>query len=176
LTFVSANKKKTKTKEPPRAGRTSKASVRFRTTLNQAEGKSATGVIIPDDLIEKLGHGKRPPVRVKVNGYEYRTTVGVMGGRAMVGVSAAIRKETGLAAGDKIEVELVVDQTPRDVDVPADFAKALAGNRATREFFDGLPNSLQRYHVDNVNAAKTDETRQRRIDKAVALFRARKKR
>jgi antitoxin component of MazEF toxin-antitoxin module len=144
--------------------------------LNQAEGKAATGVIIPDDLIEELGHGRRPPVRVKVNGYEYRTTVGAMGGRAMVGVSAAIRKETGLVAGDKIEVELVVDKTPREVDVPADFAKALAGTPATREFFDGLSNSLQRYHVDNVNAAKTEETRQRRIDKAVALFRAGKKR
>lgn len=94
----------------------------------------------------------------------------------MFGVSGAIRKETGLEAGDKIDVELVVDESPRTVDVPADFAKAMAANRGTRAFFDALANSLQRYHVDNINGAKTDETRQRRIEKAVSLFQAGKKR
>ncbi len=100
--------------------------MRFRTTLNQVEGKNATGIIIPNKVVERLGHGKRPPVRVRVNGYEYRSTVGVMGGVAMVGVSASIRKETGLEVGDEIDVELAVDQTPRQVNVPADFAAALA--------------------------------------------------
>jgi uncharacterized protein YdeI (YjbR/CyaY-like superfamily) len=99
-----------------------------------------------------------------------------MGGQAMVGVSAAIRKETGLTAGDQIAVELAVDETPRSVEVPADFAAALAAQRGTRAFFDGLANSLQRFHIDNVNGAKTDETRRRRIEKAVALFKAGKKR
>ena len=49
-------------------------------------------------------------------------------------------------------------------------AQALAARSSTRAFFDGLANSLQRFHVDNINAAKTDETRHRRIEKAVALF------
>jgi antitoxin component of MazEF toxin-antitoxin module len=155
---------------------TKKGAVRFKTTLNQAEGKNATGVIIPDRVLEKLGAGKRPQVRVSLNGYAYTTTVGIMGGTAMVGVSAAIRKATGLSAGDAIDVELVVDGAPRTVDVPADFGKAMAASRGTRGFFDGLANSLQRYHVDNVNGAKTDETRKRRIEKAVALFKAGKKR
>jgi hypothetical protein len=149
--------------------------VRFRTTLHRAEGKNATGILIPAEAIEKLGHGKRPPVRVTVNGYEYRTTVGVMGGQAMVGVSAAIRAESGLAAGDEIDVRLVVDETPRSVEVPADFAAALKTARV-RPFFDGLANSLQRYHVDQIKGAKTDETRERRIRKAVELFRSGKKR
>jgi hypothetical protein len=152
------------------------SSVRFRTTLNQAEGKSATGVLIPDSVIERLGHGRRPPVRVTINGHEYRTTVGVMGGQAMLGVSAAMREKIGLAAGDKIEVELTLDTTPREVKVPPDLAKALADDRGTREFFDGLSNSLQRYHVDNIETARSDQTRQRRIEKALGLFRAGKKR
>lgn len=151
-------------------------SVRFRTTLNRAEGKNATGIIIPDSIIQRLGHGKRPPVRITVNGYEYRSTVGVMQGRAMIGLSAAIRKETGLAAGDQVHVELVVDASPREVIVPDDFARALATNRGTRAFFDKLPNSVQRFHVDNINGAKSDKTRQRRIEKAVTLFRAGQKR
>jgi uncharacterized protein YdeI (YjbR/CyaY-like superfamily) len=112
---------------------------------------------------------------VTVNGYEYRTTVGVMGGKAMVGVSAAIRKATGLTAGDNVHVELQVDTSPRDTVVPADFGKALSSS-GTRAFFDALSNSLQRYHIDTINAAKADETRKRRIDKAVALFEAGKKR
>jgi antitoxin component of MazEF toxin-antitoxin module len=167
-------RKASKSGAAPRA--TKRGTAQFHATLHQAEGKNASGVAIPPEVIEKLGAGKRPPVRVTINGYEYRTTVGVMGGRAMVGVSAAIRKETGLSAGDALDVELAVDDTPRAVDVPADLAKALAAHRGVRAFFDGLANSLQRYHVDNVNAAKTEETRQRRIAKAVELFRAGKKR
>ena len=144
--------------------------VRFQAVLRQAEGKQATGFVVPPDVIERLGGGKRPPVRVTLNGYEYRSTVGVMGGDAMIGVSAAIRDETGLSAGDSIDVELVHDDTPRAVDVSPDFADAMAGVPGTREFFDGLANSLQRFHIDNINAAKAPDTRQRRIDKAVSLF------
>ena len=54
--------------------------------------------------------------------------------------------------------------------MPADFAAALDSQPGARQFFDMLPNSLQRYHVDNVNAAKSPDTRQRRIDKAISLF------
>ena len=160
----------------PAAAHPSGSAVRFRTTLHRADGKNATGILVPAAAIDQLGHGKRPPVRVSINGYEYRTTVGVMGGQAMVGVSAAIRKEAGLAAGDKIDVELVVDDTPRAVDIPPDFARALAGHAGLTAFFNDLSNSLQRFHIENINGARTEETRQRRIDKAVALFKAGKKR
>ncbi len=54
--------------------------------------------------------------------------------------------------------------------MPADFSAALDADQAPHQFFDHLPNSLQRYHVDNINAAKTPETRQKRIDRAVNLF------
>jgi hypothetical protein len=147
----------------------------FRTTLRQAEGKNATGILVPAEVIDQLGKGKRPPVRVTINGYEYRTTVGVMGGQAMIGVSAAIRRETGLAAGDELDVRLVVDEAPRTVDMPPDFAEALE-NAGVRGFFDGLANSLQRYHVDLVRGARAAETRQRRIERAVTLFEQGKKR
>ena len=82
---------------------------------------------------------------------------------------------TGLAAGDTIDVTLAVDATPRTVDVPADLAAALEAG-GVRPFFDGLSNSLQRYHVDNVNGAKTDDTRRRRVEKSVELFQAGKQR
>jgi uncharacterized protein YdeI (YjbR/CyaY-like superfamily) len=67
-------------------------------------------------------------------------------------------------------VTLTVETTPRTVDVPADFAAALEASPGTRAFFEKLSNSVQRYHVDNIASAKTDETRERRIAKSVALF------
>lgn len=149
-------------------------SVTFQTTLT-ASGNN-TGIEVPEDVIERLGRGKRPPVLVTVNGYDYRSTVAVMGGRYLIGVSAAVRAATGLAGGDAITVTLRVADTPRDVAVPADFAAAMAEHERARQFFDGLSNSLQRYHVDNIIAAKAPETRQRRIDKAVGLFVAGKQR
>jgi Bacteriocin-protection, YdeI or OmpD-Associated/Domain of unknown function (DUF1905) len=143
-------------------------SATFETTV-AATGNN-TGIVVPAEVIEQLAAGKRPAVLVDVNGYEYRNTVGVMGGRHMIGISAAVRNATGLKAGDPIRVTLTVADTPPEVNVPADFAAALAADERARAFFDKLSNSMQRYHVDNINAAKSADTRQRRVDKAVALF------
>ncbi len=149
-------------------------SVTFET--NVAATGNNTGIVVPEGAIERLGAGRRPPVLVDVNGYQYRYTVGVMGGKCMIGISAAVRKETGLKGGDPVRVKLTRADTPRQVVVPDDFAAALATRPSAQEFFSRLSNSLQRYHVDNINAAKAPETRARRIEKAVALFLAGKQR
>ena len=148
--------------------------VTFETTLSSTGNN--TGIPVPEHVIEQLGHGKRPPVLVTVNGYEYRSTVAVTGGLYLIGVSAAVRAATGLRGGDPISVTLRVADAPREVEVPPDFAAAMEERVPARQFFDGLSNSLQRYHVDNINAAKASGTRQRRIEKAVALFLAGKQR
>lgn len=150
------------------------ASVTFDTTLS-AFGNN-TGIEVPTALIEQLGAGQRPPVVVHVNGFEFRTTVGVMSGKHLVGVTAATRKATGLAGGDPVHVVLTVASEPREVRVPDDFATAMAANPPADAFFAGLSNSLQRFHIDNVNGAKSADTRQRRIEKSVALFLAGKQR
>lgn len=149
-------------------------SVEFDTTVT-ATGNN-TGIVVPDALVERLGSGRRPEVIVTVNGYDYRTTIGVMAGKHMISVSAAVRTATGLAGGDAVHVVLTLADTPRDITVPDDFATALAAQPDTAAFFAGLSNSLQRYHVDTINAAKTPETRARRIEKAISLFREGKKR
>jgi hypothetical protein len=150
------------------------SSATFETTV--AVSGNNTGIVVPDEVIDQLAAGKRPPVVVTVNGYEYRSTVAVMGGTYMIGISAAVRQATGLTGGDPIRVTLAVAASPREVDVPADFAAALAADGQLRSFFEKLSNSLQRYHVDNINAAKSPETRQRRIEKAISLFEAGKQR
>ena len=141
----------------------------FSTTVTGSGGK--TGIAVPDHVIAELGAGRRPAVHVDLNGFAYRSTVAVMGGRYLVAVSAAVRGATGLEAGHPVTVTLTVADTPREVEVPEDLARALAEDEEASAFFATLSNSLQRYHVDNVKAAKTTETRQRRIDRAIALLR-----
>ena len=151
-----------------------KATVTFDTTVT-ATG-NYTGIVVPEGVIEQLGAGRRPPVIVNVNGYEYRSTVGVMSGRHLISISAAVRNDSGLAAGDAIHVILTVADGPREVTIPDDLAAALSANPTAETFFAKLSNSLRRYHVDNINAAKTTETRRRRIDNAISLFRQGKQR
>jgi hypothetical protein len=140
--------------------------VKFHTKILQA-GKTATGIQIPDEVIEKLGAGKKPPVRVTINGQSYRSTVAVMAGKFMVGVSAENRAKTGVSGGDEVDVELVLDTEPREVTVPADFAKALKANPEARKEFDALSYSKKQAFVVSIEGAKTQETRERRVAKAV---------
>ena len=149
-------------------------SATFDTTLAGSGGK--TGIVVPADAVEQLAAGKRPPVLVELGGHAYRSTVAVMGGQCMVSVSAAVRAATGLAAGDAVRVTLTLAETPREVVVPPDLAAALDADAQAGALFATLSNSLQRYHVDTVDGAKTAETRQRRIDRAVALLRSGQKR
>ncbi len=147
--------------------------VSFDTTLS-AFGNN-TGIEVPDEVIEELNAGKRSSLMVRVNGYVYQVTPGVMDGRTMLSFSADHRQKSGLQGGDEIHVELAVATTPPEVEMPDDFRKALEESD-TKAFFDSLSNSLQRYHCDQINGAKTEETRQRRIEKAVGLFKQGKKR
>jgi Bacteriocin-protection, YdeI or OmpD-Associated/Domain of unknown function (DUF1905) len=144
--------------------------MKFRTSIRQSDG-SATGIVIPEDVIAQLGAGKKPPVRVSVNGYAYRSTVATVDGRSMVGFSAAHRAASGLAGGDDVEVDIELDTEPRVVEVPPDLAAALDAEPRARETFDRLSNSLKGYHVGQATDAKTAETRQRRIEKSVATLR-----
>ncbi|MGI5273240.1 DUF1905 domain-containing protein [Nonomuraea sp. CA-218870] len=139
----------------------------FRTTV-ELERKTATGFEVPPEVVAELGSGRRPPVRVTVNGYVYRSTVAPMGGRYLVALSAENRAAAGVAAGDEIEVGLELDTEPRTVTVPADLAEALGRAPEARAFFDGLSYSRQRRVVLLVEGAKKAETRQRRVAAAVA--------
>jgi hypothetical protein len=140
--------------------------MKFRATL-QLNGKTATGIRVPPEVVEKLGTSKRPAVRVTINGHTYRSTVAVMSGEYMVGVSAENREGAGVAAGDVVSVDIELDTAPREVTVPADFAKALARVPAAQRNFDQLSYSNRQRHVVSIEQAKTAETRQRRIAKAV---------
>ena len=137
----------------------------------QLGGKTATGIQVPAEIIAALGSSKKPPVRVTLGGYSYRTTVAVLGGVFMIPVSEEVRKNAGVAAGDEVDVEIELDNEPREVSVPADFTESLDQDADARRFFDGLSYSNKRRFVMGIEEAKTPETRQRRIDKAIIMLR-----
>jgi hypothetical protein len=147
---------------------------KFKTAIMQADGMDATGIVVPDAVVEKLASGKRPKVAVTLNGYTYRSTVAVMGGQFMLSLAKAHREAAGVKPGQKVEITLELDTAPREVEIPKDFAAALkkAGLRAA---FDKLAFTHRKEHVRAIEEAKAADTRIRRIDKALAMVAAKAK-
>ena len=144
--------------------------MKFRTVI-ELGGKTATGFEVPAEVVESLGRGKRPPVQVTIGPHTYPSTVAVMDGRYLVPLSAENREAAGVAAGDEVQVELIIDEAPRSVEVPDDLGAALDAEPDARRTFDALSNSNRKWHVLQVTGAKTDETRVRRIERSVAMLR-----
>ncbi|MPZ48843.1 MAG: DUF1905 domain-containing protein [Dehalococcoidia bacterium] len=143
--------------------------MKFRATLLQS-GKTATGIEVPPEVVSALGSSKRPAVRVTIGSHTYRNSIASMGGVFMLSVSAENRAAAGVAAGDEVDVEIEIDNEPREVSVPADFSAALDADPEARRFFDGLAYSHKLRHVLSIDGAKTPETRQRRIEKSVSTL------
>lgn len=140
--------------------------MKFEATI-QLAGKTATGIGVPDEIVAALEAGNRPPVRVTVAGYTYRTTVARRHGEFKVPVSADVRERAGVAAGDKVRVEIELDTAPREVVVPAELADALAEHPTAKAAFEKLSYANRQRYVLAIEGAKTAETRQRRIAKAL---------
>jgi Bacteriocin-protection, YdeI or OmpD-Associated/Domain of unknown function (DUF1905) len=143
--------------------------MRFHTTILQ-NGKTATGIRVPDEVMATLGPGRRPPIRVTLNGYTYRTTVGSVDGVLMFSVSADVRKNAGVAGGDEVDVDIELDNEPREVTVPADFQAALSRDPDASLFFEGLSYSHKSAYVLWIESAKKAETRERRIPDAIKML------
>lgn len=152
------------------------AAMRFRTTIAGAAGKNATGIPIPADVLEALGGGKRPAVRLTLAGYRYRTTLGSMAGQVLAPLSAEHRTAAGVAAGDEVEVEIALDDAPRTTEAPADLVAALVGEPAAQATFDALAPSHRKEYVRWIEEAKKTETRAARVARAVDALRAGKNR
>jgi hypothetical protein len=144
--------------------------MQFRAIVEQT-GKTATGITVPAEVVEALAAGKKPAVSVTINGYSYRSSIGSMSGEYKIPVSAEVREAAGIKAGEAVSVELALDTAPREVAVPPDFAAALAAEPVAQTTFDRISYSEKRWFVLGIEDAKTPETRQRRIDKAIERLR-----
>jgi len=143
----------------------------FRTVIEQS-GQSATGIPVPDEVVAGLGPGKRHAITVTINGHSYRSSVAPYRGKYMIALSADNRDRAGVAGGDVVDVTIELDDQPRTVQEPAVLTAALAADPAARTAFDGLSYSNQRRHVLAIDGAKTDATRQKRLDAVLAELRA----
>ena len=129
------------------------------------------GLEVPPEVVEALGGAKRPAVTITINGHAWKSRVAIMRGRYLLGLSNANRKAAGVVIGDEVEVEVEVDAEPRVLVEPPDFARALDADPVARTAYNRLSNSRKREQVLVIESAKKDETRIRRIEKALATLR-----
>lgn len=146
------------------------------TTRLEPRGPAAA-VVLDETQVAVVGEGaRRFPVRATVNGYTWRTSVARMGGEFLVGLSREVRQGAGVEAGDEVEVTLELDTAPRDVEVPAALAAGLAADPQAKAVFDAMAFTHRKEYARWIAEAKRDETRQRRVEQAVGMIRAKKTR
>jgi hypothetical protein len=78
--------------------------MKFRADVEPTE--PMRGLEVPDQVVEALGGGKRPPVTITINGYSWKSRIAIMRGRYLIGLSNANRKAAGIATGDEVQVEV----------------------------------------------------------------------
>jgi Bacteriocin-protection, YdeI or OmpD-Associated/Domain of unknown function (DUF1905) len=145
-------------------------SIRFTTEL--VTRGPAAAVVLDDEQVATLGEGaRRFPVVATVNGYSWRTTVTRMRGEFLVGLGRDVRQSAGAQVGDTVDVALELDTAPREVDVPKALAAALAGDPVAGAAFDNLAFTHRKEYARWVSEAKRDETRARRVAKALEQLR-----
>ena len=133
----------------------------------RGQTKDTMGIVVPDDVVARLGKGKRPPVIVTIGTHSWSSTVARMGGEFLVGIAKEHREPAGLTGEEaQLEVTLELETSPRTVEVPGDLAEALEAS-GVREAFDRLAPSRRKEWVRQVESAKAEATRLRRIAKAV---------
>ena len=135
--------------------------------------QGACFIRVPLQTLTALGEGKRAPVKVTLNGYTYRTTIAVYGGKSYIGVRREVREAAGVAAGDRLAVGLEYDAQVRTVDLPQVLRVALEADAATAAAFEKLSYTRQKEFVQWVTGAKRAETQRRRTEQAIATLRGR---
>lgn len=134
-------------------------------TVVQGFGNHAS-IEIPDENLAEIGGNRRAPLKVTVNGYTYQSTATGVDGKCMVVFPTRDREASGAKAGDTITVTLELDDGYRNVNVPVELAKALAG-KGLSDTFHNLTYSKRKEFARQVSEAKTEETKNRRIEKII---------
>lgn len=139
--------------------------MKFTTTILQFGNN--TGIQLSENQVDSLGSGKKPLVLVTLNGYTYRSAVAKMGGQFLISLSSENRKNAGVKGGDTLEIEVILDTEPRTVEVPEALQAAFEANPTGQIAFNRLTPSKQKALVLSINDAKTEETRAKRVVKAI---------
>lgn len=128
---------------------------------------------IPDESLAEINGNKRAPLKITINGYTYQSTATGVDGKCMVVFPMRDREASGATAGDRITVTLELDDGYRQVEVPDVLRKALKVNGLS-EVFQNLTYSKRKEFARQVDDAKTDETRLRRIENIITTIKTSK--
>jgi hypothetical protein len=147
--------------------------VRFKGVLTATpRGGGGTLVPIPKDVANKLGLKGMPRIQAVIAGTPYRGSLMPMGdGTYCLGVLKSIQEAAGVGQGDTIEVAIELDTAPRTVEPPADLARILAIDKKAAEAWAKLSFTNQKEMARSLEEAKKPETRERRLQAAVARLR-----
>jgi hypothetical protein len=152
--------------------------MKFKARLEaQGPGGAWTLMKLPFSVEEVWGTRARLSVKGTMNGFAFRSSIFPTGdGTHHLMVNKALQAGAKAEPGDRVEVVMEPDTEPRTVELPADLKKALAREKQAKQFFEKLAPSHKKRYVDWITEARKVETRAARLEKAVALLRAGKKR
>jgi Bacteriocin-protection, YdeI or OmpD-Associated/Domain of unknown function (DUF1905) len=149
--------------------------IQFKALL-QPRGPAAA-VVLDDGQVAAVGEGaRRFPVVATVNGYTWRTSVARMGGEFLLGLPREVRQGAGVEAGEEVDVTIQLDTAPREVEVPEALAAALAADPQAKASFEDMAFTHRKEYARWIAEAKQQETRQRRVERALEMIRAGKTR
>ena len=138
----------------------------------QLDDRGAVSFVVPEDVVESFRSGKRPPVQTTINGYPFRTRVAVYGGVSSVMLHKEILDGAGVGAGDTVNVTIDLDQAPRELEMPPELTRALNADRAAQAAFEKLSYTHRKEYAKWIADAAREETRKRRVARAVEMLRA----
>ena len=141
-------------------------------TLVLGEGNHAS-LLIPQWVLEKLQTNKRAPLRVTINGHTYQSTAVGVAGECRVVFPSAERLAAKANAGETVQVTLELDSGYRSVNMHPELEEALT-SADLADVFANLSYSKRKEYARQVNEAKAEDTRKRRIEKIIAGVRAEK--
>jgi hypothetical protein len=144
---------------------------------SKGPGGAWTYLAIPFNVQDAFGSKARVSVKGTINGHPFHNSLRPEGdGTHSMMVGKELQAGAKARAGDTVRVSLEPDTTERTVDVPADLRHALDAKPAAASFFDGMTYSQKKEYVDWIASAKQAATRTSRIEKAVEMLLAGKKR
>jgi len=144
---------------------------RFKATLEESGRGGGRLLQVPFDAKQVFGEA-RPAVAGTLNGTPFRGRLSAYGGKTYLGLKKEIRDSAGIDLGDVVDVTLDRDEAPREVEVPAALLVAFERDSAAKAAFGKLAFTHRNEYARWISEAKKEETRERRVAKALEMLKA----
>jgi hypothetical protein len=134
-------------------------------------GGAWTRIALPFDVPEVFGSKGRTSVRGTINGHAFRSSIFPNGdGSFHMMLNKALLGGAKASAGDRVQVMMEKDEGGRAMATPPDLARALGKSPAAKKTFVAKTDAFRNEYIAWITSAKQDETRRRRVAKAVELI------